>query len=53
MAIIYGLLVKWLNTLPSQGSIHGSESRTDYHLKINRLIRFNMKTLINSVFLCK
>lgn len=25
-----GLLVKWLNTPPSQGGIHGSESRTDH-----------------------
>ena len=29
---IYGLLVKWLNTLPSQGSIHGFEFRTGYQI---------------------
>mgnify|MGYP000952575331 CR=1 FL=1 len=29
-----GLLVKWLNTLPSQGSIHGFEFRTGYHFSI-------------------
>ncbi len=26
----YGLLVKWLNTPPSQGGIHGFEFHTDY-----------------------
>ena len=24
--------MKWLNTPPSQGGIHGSESRTDHHI---------------------
>ena len=31
---LFGLLVKWLNTPPSQGGIHGSESRTDHHILI-------------------
>ena len=30
--IIYGLLVKWLNTLPSQGNIHGFEFHTGHHI---------------------
>lgn len=30
---MHGSLVKWLNTLPSQGSIHGFKSRTSHHLK--------------------
>ena len=29
---LFALLVKWFNTLPSQGSIHGFEPRTGYHL---------------------
>ena len=33
---IHGLLVKWLNTLPSQGNIHGFEFRTGYHIIITR-----------------
>lgn len=28
----YGLLVKWLNTLPSQGNIHGFEFHTGHHI---------------------
>ena len=28
----FALLVKWFNTLPSQGSIHGFETRTGYHM---------------------
>lgn len=28
----YGLLVKWFNTPPSQGGIHGFKSRADYQL---------------------
>ena len=36
--IIHGLLVKWLNTPPSQGGIHGFETRTDYHMKLTRSI---------------
>ena len=30
--IINGLLVKWLNTLPSQGNIHGFEFHTGHQL---------------------
>ena len=30
----FALLVKWFNTLPSQGSIHGFEPRTGYHMFI-------------------
>ncbi len=30
--LFYGLLVKRFNTLPSQGNIHGSESRTGYQI---------------------
>lgn len=29
---------KWLNSLPSQGSIHGFESRIDYHIETIGLI---------------
>ncbi len=28
------LLVKWFNTLPSQGSIHGFETHTGHHIEI-------------------
>ena len=38
--IIYGLLVKWLNTLPSQGNIHGFEFHTGHHI-------FELKLEIN------
>ena len=31
---LYGLLVKWLNTLPSQGNIHGFEFHTGHHTLI-------------------
>ena len=31
----YGLLVKWLNTLPSQGNIHGFEFHTGHQLIIS------------------
>ena len=41
--IINGLLVKWLNTLPSQGKIHGFEFHTGHH--------FNYKDLISLFFL--
>lgn len=34
----YGSLVKWFNTLPSQGSIHGSEPHTSHHNEIKRLL---------------
>ncbi len=55
--------MKWLNTPPSQGGIHGSESRTDHHL-IDKLwlfliykelimrkgkIRINMLSMADSV----
>ena len=36
---IDGLLVKWLNTLPSQGSIHGFEFHTGHHKKNKSLTR--------------
>lgn len=31
-SLFYGLLVKGFNTPPSQGGIHGFETRTGYHL---------------------
>ena len=34
---IIGLLVKWLNTLPSQGNIHGFEFHTGHHIFDNEL----------------
>ena len=34
----YCLLVKWLNTLPSQCNIHGFEFRTGYHNEIKSLV---------------
>ena len=50
MCYFYGLLVKWSNTLPSQGNIHGFKSHTGYHLLITRLylvfLYFKCYTLI-------
>ena len=34
-AIFFGQLVKWLNTPPFHGGIHGSESRTGHQFEIN------------------
>lgn len=39
------LLKKWsvgeaVNTLPSQGNIHGFKSRTDHHLEMNWIFQF-------------
>ena len=31
-------LVKWFNTLPSQGSIHGFETHTDHHQKLEETL---------------
>ena len=45
-----GLLVKWLNTPPSQGGIHGFETRTDYQL--NNMQLNSCFLLIFSFFYC-
>ena len=39
-AIFYGQLVKWLNTLPFHGSIHGFEFRTGHHFRSNSVSEF-------------
>ncbi len=36
--IINGSLVKWFNTPPSQGGIHGFETHTSHHIKIKAFI---------------
>ena len=49
--IINGLLVKWLNTLPSQGNIHGFEFHTGHHIKVQDLnkVFFSCYFIIYSV----
>ena len=52
----FALLVKWFNTLPSQGSIHGFEPRTWYHLDIwvsqfNDYLFFLTVAMIHIIFI--
>lgn len=37
LAILIGLLVKWFNTPPSQGGIHGFETHTGHQNKNKNL----------------